>query len=264
MPTLKDLVNTFQQTLMSHPIPKSYGLVQHRWALIDCVAEIHRHYPHNGLDVAAQSLRYNRTVLQDYVYFAEQFPASQPTERAVIGALSYSLVRVSVRAARRTQDQPQSDPHWWINEALKHEWHSKELEHFVRQYYGKKYVRTSKSQSESVNTPATPSPVASPPILASEPSQKLSPHVIKPPAPRQSTFFDPAESSPDPTDPRLARALRVAQTALSRADHELSILQERIAEFNRQFAPFLGETVALVQHPLADTLTRKEPRSDVG
>lgn len=117
--TLEGLIEHFRQALEVSRIPLHNGLVANRWALIDCAANIHQYYPQTGLDIAAQSLNYNRTTLQDYVYFAECFPASQPEERRAIGQLPYSLVRNAIRASRRASEVPQNNPQWWIQKALK-------------------------------------------------------------------------------------------------------------------------------------------------
>ena len=142
--TLNGLIERFRQVLDTTRIPLHNGLVANRWALMDCAKDIHHYYPRTGLDIAAQSLPYNRTTLQDYVYFAECFPASQVEERRAIGRLPYSLVRNAIRASRRAPESPQNNPQWWIRRAQKNHWTSKQLEEDVQKYYGRRQFRHSK------------------------------------------------------------------------------------------------------------------------
>ena len=239
MTTLATQIADFKQIVATTSVPIHNGLVHHRWPLIDSAAEIYGHYSRSGLDRLAHSLHYNRTTLQDYVYFAEQFPANQPDKRQAIGQLRYSLVRNAIRAARRIPDEPRNNPLWWIQQAHDNRWNSKQLEKAVQQYFGKRTVSPAEGSPRRQSAPA---------LIKSDRKSVVV---------NQSTFLSQmtaltepeahlVENSQSPmqlllaSDPRMGRAVQVAEAQLRQADQELTTLQERITQFNQHFAPFLG------------------------
>jgi len=95
-----------------------------RWTEIDLATQIYRQFGYPGIQTLAGTSKLDTRTLMEYVCIGDAFA---PTVRAPYRSLSYTHFRCAVRVAKLHPNEVGADPVYWVREALKQGWSSKEL-----------------------------------------------------------------------------------------------------------------------------------------